>query len=246
MTDYSQLEKYLSIFEPEEHLPRFVQSVRDLYNERFILRSLPCTDFVLQYVAGLVLVASKNQQRFRALDCLRVIRYIIRGTSPTPILSVDTIDLLFSLYQRFIFSPNEEIQWCVSIFIKDRPLRDSQLSWLAENAESSVHLVNRLLRYPEPHPILTDWALSAYQSGAMPERTAEILGLLIEDMIPSFAAHEPSDTLVWAIYYSRTPLRTKEAILLTVVNGDCIPSALDVALRLRLPRVVRRLCEVAP
>jgi hypothetical protein len=239
-----QFEIYLTLFEPEALLPSFARDIRSLQAHRLVLRNLPCTDFVVAHLSGLLLAAVESHQRFRTLDCLRTLRNVLRSEPAHP-LSSTTIDNLLELYRHYVFHPKEEIRWCVSTYIKDRELSDYQVSWLIDNNARSVHIVNRLLRYPRLHPLVVRWADTVYREDIMPDRKAEVIALLIDRSLPADMCNEPRETLCWAIYYSRLSASEKERLLLQVADLSCADSALEIALRLSFRAVIMQLANLA-
>lgn len=246
MLDRLTVTCHLVAFEPEAVLPKLASDIRSLYANRAFIRQAPCSDYVIGQVATLILSATESGVRFRKYECLRTIRQILRGTSGSSNLSEDSVELLFRLYCHYVFSEKEEIQWCVSTFLKDRLLAPQQVDWLIDNALTSVHLVNRLLRYPSANVAIAKWAEHALRQKLFPERSAELLGLLIESEMPAFAAGLTTDTLLWAIYYSRTCGENKSRLLCSVMTAESAESALTIAMRLQLPEVVRKLASIVP
>lgn len=238
------VENHLIAFEPEAVLPVVAPDVKALYTNRSFVRLAPCTDFVVGYIAQMLIAVTKSGVRFRKYECLRNIRQIIRSHSSQDDLSRHTVDLLFVLYQHYIYSEKEEIQWCVSSFLKDRTLLPEHISWLIENATTSTHLVNRLLRYPKADPQIVEWARMTLESGNLPDRSAELLGLLIDEELPEVAGSMPRAAILWGIYYSRASIETKSRLLRSVVTAECADEALTIAMRLRLPEVVRQVARV--
>lgn len=238
------VENHLVAFEPEAVLPYLAPNVRSLYENRSFIRLAPCTDFVVGYVAQMIIDATESGVRFRKYECLRNIRQIIRSHPERDDLSSNTVEFLFRLYRHYIYSEKEEVQWCVSSYLKDRALSPNQVKWLITNASTSSHLVNRLLRYPKPDLAIVDWAQRALELDLFPDRKAELLGLLIESDLPEFAGEVPIDTILWAIYYSRASLVNKSRLLRSVVTEESAESALTIAMRLRLPEVVRHVASV--
>jgi hypothetical protein len=204
----------------------------------------PCTDYVIGHLAGLILTVTEQGKRFRKYECLRNIRQIIRNDPHRSALSSETLTLLFRLYQYYIYSDKEEIQWCVSTYLKDQTLTAHQITWLIENAASSVHLVNRLLRYPVRDAAIARWAQTCLAADLFNDRKAELLALLIEDELPACATGVPAETVLWAIYYAHIPVQEKSKLLRLVMTKEAAESALTIAMRLGLPEVVRSLAEL--
>ena len=240
------VESHLVAFEPEVVLPTLAPNVQGLYANRSFIRLAPCTDFVLGYIAQMLVDVTEKGLRFRKYECLRNIRQIIRGHAEPVNLSPNIVDLLFQLYRHYIYSEKEDIQWCVSTYLKDRILSAEHLSWLIANASTSTHLVNRLLRYPKYEPAIVDWARSALDGDLFPERRAELLGMVTADELPDIAAKFPADAVLWGIYYSRVGLERKSLLLRSVVTEESAEAALTIAMRLRLPEVVRKVAGLVP
>lgn len=151
-----------------------------------------------------------------------------------------TVDRLFELYQHFVFDRLENIRWCVSAILKDRPLRDGQIQWLLDHHRESAHVVNRLLRYPEYHPPVADWARSELKRSELDDRRSELLGRLIIDSIPAEARRMPAATVLWAVYYSSTDLKAKGRMLNETASAGAIDDLIEICMRLRLPDILHR------
>ena len=244
MLHRSFVENHLVAFEPERVLPVLAPNLRGMHENRAFVRMAPCTDFVISTLATMLIEATEARVRFRVYDSIKSIRNIIRN-SPSQKLSESCTALLFRLYQHYIYSPKEEIQWCVSIYLKDRELSSAQVQWLISNAATSAHILNRLLRYPISNRDISIWAKSAFVARSYPDRMAELLGLQIKNKIPSFASQLSADSKIWAIYYSRATEAAKSKMIIDAVTPEAADEALKVALRLRLPKVIHHLASIA-
>ncbi|MBK7956191.1 MAG: hypothetical protein IPK02_20835 [Candidatus Accumulibacter sp.] len=201
---------------------------------------------MISSLAQLIIDAAESSVRFRVYECLRTIKLILRGAQSSDSLSVETKALLFRLYQLYVFSPKEETLWCISTYLKDKELEPKQIQWLIENVDQSVHLLNRLLKYPVPNRLIEKWAAGVFQANSYPDRTAEIAGLLIKTSFPPSLTGAPADTLLWAAYFSKASTKQKEEMILQAVTPESAESALEIALRLRLPNVLHRLTHIVP
>jgi hypothetical protein len=237
---------HLVAFEPERVLPFLASNIKSAYANRRYLRLAPCTDFVVSSLARLIIEAAESRVRFRVYECLRTIKLILRGAQSPDSLSVETKALLFRLYQLYVFSPKEETQWCISTYLKDKELKPEQIQWLIENVDQSVHLLNRLLKYPVPHRLIEKWAAGVFEANSYPDRTAEIAGLLIKTSFPRSFNGVPANTLLWAAYFSKASTEQKEEMILRAVTPESAESALEIALRLRLPNVLHHLSQIVP
>ena len=237
-----ELEKSIMLFEPNAFLSKYVRSVKDIYQHRYYLKILPSIDSVIQPLAGFILDALENELRFRQFDCLKVIRAIVRDEHD-PELSPETISLLFRLYRHYIYDSRDEIQWCVSSFLRGRQLLDSEVLWIISNWQESKHFINRILRYPVVHQRIIKWAKARYRAGDLADRKSELIGLLISDSIPSSVARETQETLIWAIYYSRAKEREKAQLLDSLFSTQYAESFIEVCVRLRLVTPMRNVLK---
>lgn len=232
------LKLHLAFFSPEDVIPHHIKTTRDIYENRSFLKTLPYSDFTLSYLAKIILDDLENNKRFRKNDCIKVLRRIIINFDGDPQLQSETIKLLFSIYKKLIFIVSETNQWYLSRIIKDQKLDESDIKWLIENSDESVHLLNRLLRYPTYHPMICKWAEKVYQDNKYKDRESEIIALLILDDIPPYIEIENCNQILWAIYYSRTSLDMKERLLINYFSPECFKSALEISLRLNLRSVI--------
>jgi hypothetical protein len=151
---------------------------------------------------------------------------------------------LFKLYQNFIFSEREEIQWCVSAFLKDQLLISKDIEWLIGNYSRSNHIVNRLLRYPEPTDAIRKWAEQVRSSSQLSDRRSEILGLLLPERYQELQATEDAASLAWAVYYSRSNDSEKEKMLLQLASIETVESVREVALRLNYLTPIKKIISI--
>ncbi len=228
------------IFEPDFFLSKYVKTVQDIYRNRSFLKQLSCIDSVVQLLASIIISAVETEQRFRQLDCLKVLRAIVKDRHD-PELSQETVSLLFKLYKHYIFDHREDIQWCISALLRGRQLRDSELSWIIERYKESEHLANRLLRYPVDSPLVYNWVKKIYDEGGIDGRNSELLGLMIRDCLPDKIKNESKETLIWAVFYSRANINIKAALLEELYSEENVKSFIEVCMRLELPLVMNNI-----
>jgi hypothetical protein len=182
----------------------------------------------------------KDNRRFKAVECVKILKRIIKNRKSQGYMQPVLVQNLFYLYQRFIFTGSDEIQWAVSVLIKDQLLDSVDIEWLIKYYQKSDHLLNRLLRYPERDFSIISWAETVYKSGLLADRQSEVIAKLIENDVPEYISVN-STTLMWAIYYSKCEIRKKEELILKYVDlNDYLP-ALECAERLNLPSVTKTL-----
>lgn len=233
------LELHLLTYEPEDFVLQRVQTVRDIYEYRSPLKTFRASDRIISHVAGIIVAAIDQGLRMRTLDCLKVLRSLAKSSDPSD-LKPSTIKKLFKIYQVFIFRENEDIQWCVSAILKDKPLPDSAIDWLIQNCHKSEHIVNRLLLYPGSHRAIRAWAEQVYRKDELLRRRSEVIAALISPgNADSFAQENDANTLVWAIFKAHISKREKVALLKQYSTFEAFASIVDIADRLESSDLLR-------
>ena len=64
---------------PEQSLPLHIRNARDIYEHRNLLKQLLLDEYTINYLMDIIIESVVNKSRFRTLDCLRVIRAILRN-----------------------------------------------------------------------------------------------------------------------------------------------------------------------
>jgi hypothetical protein len=231
------------VMEPEHGLLDLVQTVGDIYRERHILKQLPCNDFTIGHLVGITRDALDRGARVRRFEVFKVIRAVIRNDQNF-CFSQTVIDDLFAIYQATIFAVKEDVRWCVSTFVKDQLLSDEQISWLIQNYRRSVHIVNRLLKYPEANLAIRDWARGVYERGELQDRVSEVLSVGYADTLHQFSDREEAEAIAWAVYRAGIGSIEKETLLKKLASRTSAPTIAEIALRLGYTEVLKHLHEV--
>jgi hypothetical protein len=223
---------------PEHSLPLRIQSAKDIYEYRNLLKQLLLSESTINYLMDIIIEAINNKSRFRTLDCLKVLRTILRNNPFETELSESTIKKIFFLHQTFILHKNEEVRACANSLVISRCLDDESVSWIIANWEKSDHLLNRLLRYPAKNSLIGKWATEIYHSEKLKDRISEVIAILIDETVPSYI-NENKNTIVWSIYYARIPDSTKQRLLMENFSKESADSLWKIATRLKYPDVVQ-------
>ncbi len=236
------LKEHLLKYEPE-NLIKNIKTIKDIYQYRYTLKQIDSSSAVILLVTDLVLRAIQNKTRFRTLDCLKVLRSLIKQLPKNDDLSEDTLIKLFEIYKHFVFSEREDVQWCVSSIIKDKVLGDEAVDWLVRNHMHSKHIINRLLLYPYPHPKIKSWAEQILSVDGLPDRRSDLLALLIDQEMPKALSSENYSTIQWAIFKSRIPRENKINLLKQYSDFNSIQSIIEITDRLEAPEILHNLVE---
>ncbi|AET59453.1 hypothetical protein HPL003_13510 [Paenibacillus terrae HPL-003] len=234
------LELELFKFSPYRYIRDLIKDPNDILLYKNLLRNTSLDNQSIEYLVQIIVSYMKDNQRFRRVECMKILKRIIKNRSSNEFFESSLINGLFYLYKCYIFTGSDEIQWAVSVFIKDQLLSDDDIKWLIDNCDDSEHLTNRLLRYPRENPLITEWAEQTYKSGDLSERLSEVVSLLIIDDVPSYVSVD-SVTLMWSIYYSKIEEGKKENLILKYLDFNDYSSALEIAERLNIPSVVNKL-----
>lgn len=232
------LKEKLWEYYPERFLVENIRSVHDIYTHRLTLKRMYCNTSVLHHILPIIIDANANGVRHRTHDCLRVIRGILRNGDTRCIVDPEAIQQLFYLFQLFVFHRNPEVQACVNSCLIDQILDDQNITWIINHYNLSHHCTNRLLRYPRYHPLIAEWALECYIKGDLESRRSELIACMIEDEIPQVALEADTDTLLWAIFYSRLSISNKAMMLCRYFVPDSVETLLQICDRLKDPTAI--------
>ena len=86
---------------PEEYVRENIRSVRDIYQQRALLKQQTGTDTIISHIAQVIINGIDRGHRMRTLDCLKVLRSLTRNMGSS-VLSKDTLDELFQIYKKFV------------------------------------------------------------------------------------------------------------------------------------------------
>ncbi len=223
---------------PEQSLPLSIKSIKDIYEHRNLLKQLLLSESTINYLMDIIIESVINKSKFRTLDCLKILRTILRNDPFEIELSESTIKKLFFLHQTFILHKNEDVRACANSFVMSRCLDDESIRWIIANREKSNHLLNRLLRYPAKNSLISQWAKEIYQSGKLRDRISEVVALLIVENIPPYVK-ENQTTIVWSVYYAKISDSTKKRLLMENFSKESADSLWKIAIRLKYPDVVQ-------
>jgi len=238
------IEAQLMILEPEGTLEGYCSTIRDIYENRYIIRELPYKDWIVERIATIILSTIKNKKRFRQLPCLKVLQSIVKDKY-SPSLSKSTISILYEIYRNYIFHGNTDYEWCVSSLLKGRELKFDEIEWFVNNWSKSEYLINRLLRYPTNNLQITNWAKERYSNRELSNRNSELIARFItEDFSCLLQSEKSAATLTWAVYYSLTNPAEKNEMLIQIASLFDEENLIEVCSRLRLSEPLKVMLKV--
>lgn len=229
---------------PAVKIREYIRSINEVYEKRAILRQIRWDFESFDYLLSIFVNTAANDVPFKKkVDCFKILKRAIKDNFSGVQFPREVLDKLFYLYKSFIQLANEDIAWCLSVFLKDQILSDDQVNWLIQNAAKDEFILNRLLRYPIENSSIEEWALQSLDSDIIEGRESELYGILIKGRIPDILKEKNSDELAWGIYYSKTNIETKEMLLLDIAGKSNYRSVCEISYRLNLPNVTRHLIE---
>jgi hypothetical protein len=238
-TILQSVELALLVFEPDKFISKYISSVDDVAEHRSRLRICAYSDFAVEHFAELIWERVRQKRRKNLVHGLRAIKWVLRNrVSATGPIPSSIVDRLFELYQHFVFDRLDDICWCVSAILKDKPLRRAQVRWLIAHDRASEHVVNRLLRYPKFDPLIAAWARSAINRPELRNRRSELVGRLIVGTLPPEANQISRAEKLWAVYYSSAGPPVKERLIKQLACLEVADDFIEISLRLGLPAVI--------
>jgi hypothetical protein len=227
---------------PSDNINKFVINAKDIVRLRKELKAMVPDEIALFYLIEILKNNIENNYRFPTEHCLRVIRKIIKNFPENFRFQPKTVRILFFLFRHYISHPNEVIQSCVNIFIKNQILSPFEINWLVENDNLSIHIINRLLRYPEKNKSIENWAVRVLESNKLEDRKSEVIGHLIYEFLPYNTTSTRSQN-IWAIYYAKVPNNIKKKLLRELFHMDQFYEIFEVAFRLNYTDVCSDLIQ---
>ncbi len=108
------------------------------------------------------------------------------------VFSLETRQLLFGLYQK-VFEQSkyisqrqlEKAQFICNNTLLHISLTETEEAWLCSNAGAHPLILNRVLRYPQPSPGISQWAEDNFTNDLFRSRRAELISWII-DVEPDF------------------------------------------------------------
>jgi len=240
-TPSERIELALMVFDPAVFFPKYLRSVDDVAAHRSRVRICSYSDFAIEYLTGLVFDRVRQSRRRNLIYGLQAIKWLLRNRNENDLPIPEAIvDRLFELYQNFVFDRLDEIRWCVSAILKDKPLQSYQIRWLLDHYQESEHIVNRLLRFPRFDSVIADWARAMMRIHKLEERTSELLGRLIFQTLPPEAVQLPIPTVLWGVYHSSAESAVKQRLLEQSASADSMDDLIEISLRLHLPAILKK------
>lgn len=225
---------YLQLF-PEEIPSSLLNDYKSILELEGLLKHAQPSKKVLNHLLNIICKKIENNQRFRKATFIKLIRAHIKDE----FLDDKILDKLFFVFKWYINNLDEELQWKVATFLKDRELKDDQIYWLIDHWESSIHFLNRLLRYPKANEIISKWALDNIYNEDLIDRKSELIARILN--FDTGYTDEDKVSFVWGIYHSKLDINKKEMLLVKSITNDTFEHIIEIAFRLELTDLIKNL-----
>jgi len=167
---------------------------------------------ILNKILDITIDKITKDHRFQKLTLLKLIKH----HSQIQKLETETIDKMFFLFKSLIINAKEELAWKLTVLIKERELSEEQICWLIDYYDKSVHIQNRLLRYPALNKKISDWGYRCLSNGELNNRISELIALQIN--FNKKFRHKNKVAFVWGIHFCQLNENDKKALLLKATS----------------------------
>jgi len=225
--------KHFSVEVPNELLGSYHFVIK---NKEFIKSAKP-EKRILNALLNIALEKIRLNKRYQKETLIRLIRSQVKPE----IVDKEISQKLFTLFTNLILIVNEDLAWKLSVSLRDIVLADEHIFWLIDNYKRSKHIQNRLLRYPLKNMMISEWAIKIFAAQEIKDRDAE-LGALILNLDENFQLRD-SATFLWAIHYSKLPIRIKKQLLWKNLSSENFPDFLKICDRNSYTDLIKRLYE---
>ncbi|HMR90630.1 MAG TPA: hypothetical protein PKD51_20860 [Saprospiraceae bacterium] len=232
--------KYFPINIPDEILNNY----KAIIEYKNVIKYAKRDKRTLNCLLDVVINKINLNQRFQKGTLIKLIRWQSDKTLVDPVIS----DKLFYIFKSLITNINEEISWSLSVTIKDIELSEENIEWLVHNYDKSIHIQNRLLLYPKPNKIITEWANKRLKQGDLDNRKSELIGLKLN--YNSNFSIKNKESLLWAIHYSKLNVERKKELLLKHTNSDSFEELIKICEKNKfidiIERIYNEICNGSP
>jgi len=189
--DYKTLEIRRAIHEIENNYPPddFISSYKDFLRHRDFLHFYQFNPKVFWSLIELTSRLWRSEKRINRYSLIAVSkRYLNKYPDKANVLNQNS-NIIFRLFQSLII--DEDIKLSESIINKLKyplnsllinvKLRDNEIELLCNNTHKSPQILNRVLRYPHPNKIISEWARQNYKSEFAVDRRAEMASWILDE-----------------------------------------------------------------
>lgn len=161
---------------------------KDFLAYRDVLQFYQYNQKVLEHLVDLSVRLWDSQERISRASLLQVTKRYMAKT-PDKLFSEEMKAKVFWLFGQVVVEENlpynkrsiDLLKFSANNMLTGMALTDEQLDWLVDRVDSSYHVLNRLLRYPESSGIISSWAREYFELDAYRIRRAEMISWLLDE-----------------------------------------------------------------
>lgn len=241
MSKIIKIKRSLVLFEPIEYFSDIYKSDRDIINDLSHIQMMKSEVFIIKKLLRIFFLIDDKKLKPRSAylkqKILRTIRIHKRNLSVSSFES-NINSGFFKIFQKYVFF--KTYADLVNSILIDISLNQSQIEWLIDNYSENKHILNRILRYPEPNETISRWAIQSFKENLLSDRKSELISKFITNPLQKYLDNESRRNLFWAIYYSQLKKRDKKSLLDKLYNDNDIDSWLKVVIKLKYSELLKQ------
>lgn len=232
---------YLVLAYPDEYLPKFISTFKDISDNYHILYDLKQTDFTVVYLINIISDYFFSGKRKSKIKTTKFLYKILKNYDGEFV--ADIKDKLFELFKSL--SQEQFVEnWKVWICLKNLVLSENQVAWLLNNSQNQL-VLNRILRYPVHNDKISEWCKEQLKNdNVLNDIYPEYISQTIKDLSDFYNYCETKsysiDILANCLKYCKISEKEKEAALnklLSIDRSNCTIS--KIAYNLNLYSVIK-------
>lgn len=207
----TQLSKAIAAIEHPYPPDDLIQTYKDFLKVRHVLPYYQYNANVLAALVDMVCNVWYSKERVSRLSLVTVIKkygskikavkdYYGRSKAELHPFPVEVNKKICWLFQRTFDielpinrKQAEAIKILCNSLLINAAMGEAEEKWLCDNIEKSPMILNRILRYPQPSPVISSWARTRYKSDLSHDRRAEMAGWILDED-PGFVVDEQTLT----------------------------------------------------
>jgi hypothetical protein len=222
---------------------KLINDYKTIISARQFLKNINFSEKVLVIIIDIIIEKIRNNKRFQKKTTLSIIRNIIKSKPQNITLKKATVEKLFEIYQSLILTINEDLRWMLASLLMEQELNDEQVNWLIVNSDKSVHILNRLLRYPVKNKIISDWAYTCIKQKIHGDRKSELIGKVLD--YKTNYNYKNKTQWAWGVYYSSLSVNIKENLLTKNLTQENFESVIEILARYNLHKAIKQIITAA-
>ena len=179
------------ICEIENSYPKdnIITNYKDFLKHR---HCLPFYKFNKEVFISLVNVAYDlwdTKERINRASLIQIIKFYYAKSNGKFEIDLETSEKLFYFYKQIVYFEKvkinkkalDELKVAINRICTNMILSENNQKWLCHHFYDSDYFLNRLIRYKEKSPIISNWARYIYKTNILSDRRAELASWIIDE-----------------------------------------------------------------